>query len=289
MPTADQLAHLTPTQDDGSTTTETADGGKHTSWLDGTEREDYPDGSAVITFADGATLNIETDGSETLTDAGQNALDIATGRRLDGKNDAPPTAPTPTIDQVKAVIDGSSAFADLAHAQTFLNAAGFAATISGDEVYSVIGDVAKGLETVLKGGLPVLSMITMVLDMACAGIKAFQTQSQGVATRAWCYTVLYDVLGMGAPPDPAESDPDNLTAWHGGVADAQKALDDGQNGVALRNQAFLVLAKCGGDPSLAITALWAASCDKIFGDKDSGPGSLMLKAYPHLWWPEPEG
>jgi hypothetical protein len=288
MPTPDQLKEITPTDGDGSTTTENPDGTKHTGWSDGVSRNDNLDGSAVVTFPDGSTLDIEPDGSETLTDVNGNQLDLTTGKRLDGKDDEPtPTAPPPTVDQVKAIVDGLSSFADLAEAQTFLNAAGLAATASGDEVYSVVTDVAKGLETALKGGLSVLTMATMVFDMACAGIKAFQTQSQGVATRAWCYTVLYDALGMGTPADPAESDPDNLTAWHGGVADAQKALSDGQNGVALRNQVFLVLAKCGGDPSLAITALWSASCNQVFGE--SGPGSLMLKAYPQLWWPQPEG
>jgi hypothetical protein len=287
MPTTDQLKEITPTPGDGSTTSDTADGGKHTGWPDGVSRDDNPDGTAVITYPDGSTMAIAADGSEALTDVAGNQLDVTTGNRLDGQSNTPPTAPPPSVDQVKAIVDGLFAFKDLSEAQTLLNTAGVDATVSGNEVYSTVIDVAKGLETVLGGKLPVLTMVNMVFDMACAGIKAFQTQSLGVATRAWCYTVLYDTLGMGTPPDPTESDPDNLTAWQNAVVDAQKSLADGQNGVALRNQIFLVLAKCGGDPSLAITALWAASCNQIFGD--IGPGSAMLKAYPQLWWPQPEG
>jgi hypothetical protein len=124
-------------------------------------------------------------------------------------------------------------------------------------------------------------------------ITAIETEERGVAMRAWCYSVIYDALGMGAPPTPAfsgsdkgeDQDATDREWWLDACGEARKQLADGKDGVALRNRVMLVIAKCGGDPSAAVDELWAAACRKS-GD-DTGGG--LLGAYPSLSWPDPTG
>jgi hypothetical protein len=129
--------------------------------------------------------------------------------------------------------------------------------------------------------------------MLLAVIKAIQTEERGAAMRSWCYTVTYDALAMGAPPEPSFSgslqgaDQDALDKqwWDDARKQAQDQLAEGQSGTALRNRVTLLLAKCAGDPATAVTELWAAACKQSGDDGNAG----LLAAFPNLSWPQPTG
>jgi hypothetical protein len=124
-------------------------------------------------------------------------------------------------------------------------------------------------------------------------IEAIETEERGAAMRSWCYTVVYDAMGMGSPPEPTFSgslggpDQDALDQewWDNSRKQAEEQLADGQDGRALHNRVMLVIAKCGGDPASAVTELWAAACRKSGDDGSAG----LLAAYPQLSWPQPTG
>ncbi len=129
--------------------------------------------------------------------------------------------------------------------------------------------------------------------MLLAVVKAIETEQRGARMRSWCYTVVYDAMGLGSPPEPTFSgsdggpDQDALDQqwWDDARKQAEGQLADGQNGTALRNRVLLVIAKCGGDPSSAVTELRAAACRNSGDDGQAG----LLAVYPQLSWPSPTG
>ena len=124
-------------------------------------------------------------------------------------------------------------------------------------------------------------------------IKAIETEERGASMRSWCYTVVYDAMGMGEPPEPTfigslqgpDQDALDQKWWDESRTQAQEQLADGQSGTALRNRVLLLIAKCGGQPATAVTELWAAACRKSGDDGNAG----LLAAYPSLGWPDPTG
>lgn len=292
MPTTDQLAHITAVEGDGASVVTDADGSTQTSWPDGTVRIDEPDGRVQVTFPDFSVLNIETDGTRTLNDVNGSALNPDDGTPLSGgSGNQVPTPPPTTVEELSEFVEGATAIADLAHAEGVLRAFGVAAVVDKD--YAAISELAGALSETLKGELNPVSWFVQPLKMLLAVIKAVETEERGAAMRSWCYTVVYDAMGMGDPPEPAfsgslqGSDQDTLDKqwWNDARKEAQEQLAGGQDGTALRNRVLLVIAKCGGDPAAAVTELWAAACAKSGDDGQAG----LLAAYPHLSWPDPIG
>jgi hypothetical protein len=292
MPSAEQLAHIQPTDGDGASVVENDDGSTQTTWPDGTVRVDEVDGTVMVTFPDFSVLNIEIDGTRTLNDVNGRPLDPATGEPLSGSpGEETPTPPPTTVEQLSELLDGVSAIADLAGAKGVLRAFGVAAVV--DQEYGALSELAMAFGEALEGELSPVNWFTQPLKMLLAVIKAIETEERGTAMRSWCYTVVYDALGMGSPPEPAFSgslggpDQDALDQewWDDARKTAEEQVADGQDGVALRNRVILVIAKCGGDASSAVTELWAAACRKSGDDGSAG----LLAAYPRLSWPEPTG
>lgn len=292
MPSSDQLAHIDPVDEDGASIVRDADGAVTTRWPDGTVRVDSPDGTSMITFPDFSVLNIEPDGTRTLNDVNGKPLDPTTGELLSGSSDGPiPTPPPTTVEEVSEILEGVSAITDLATATGILRAFGVAAVV--DKQYTALSELTIAFGEALKGELSPLSWFSQWLKMVLAVIKAVETEERGVAMRSWCYTVTYDALGMGPPPEPSFSgslggaDQDALDKqwWGSARTQAEEQLADGQNGVALRNRVMLLIAKCGGAPASAVTELWAAACRSSGDDGNAG----LLAAYPTLSWPEPTG
>lgn len=292
MPTAEQLAHIEPAEGDGASVVENDDGTTQTSWPDGTVRIDYPDGTVTVTFPDFSVLNIETDGTRSLTNAAGEHLDPTTGEPSSGSSeDQTPTPPPTTVEELTEIVDGVSAIADLAGAKGLLRAFGVAAVV--DKEYGALSELATAFGEALEGELSPVSWFTQPLKALLAVIKAIETEERGVAMRSWCYSVVYDAMGMGSPPEPAFTgslggpDQDALDRqwWDDARKRAEEQLADGQDGVALRNRVLLVIAKCGGDPSSAVTELWAAACRNSGDDGQAG----LLAAYERLSWPVPTG
>lgn len=292
MPTAAQLAHIEPTEGDGASVVENKDHSIQTSWPDGTVRIDEPDGRVMVTFPDFSVLNIEVDGTRSLNDVNGNPLDPDTGEPLSGpSNDETPTPPPTTVEELSEILDGVGTIADLAAAKGILRAFGVAAVV--DKQYAALFELASAFGEALEGELSPVSWFAQPLKMLLEVIKAIETEERGAAMRSWCYTVVYDAMGMGSPPEPTFSgslggpDQDALDQkwWDDAAGKAGEQLADGQNGVALRNRVMLVIAKCGGDPASAVTELWAAACRKSGDDGAAG----LLAAYPQLSWPQPTG
>jgi hypothetical protein len=292
MPTAAQLAHIDPTDGDGASIVQNDDGSTQTSWPDGAVRIDEIDGSVMVTFPDFSVLNIESDGTKTLNDVNGAALDPTTGEPLSGPpDDSTPTPPPTTVEELSEILEGVSAIADLAGAKGILRAFGVTAVV--DKQYAALSELAMAFGEGLKGELSPANWFMQSMKMLLAVIKAIETEERGAAMRSWCYTMVYDAMGMGSTPEPAFSgslggpDQDALDQkwWDDARTEAEKQLADGTAGVALRNRVTLVIAKCGGDASAAVTELWAAACRKSGDDGNAG----LLAAFPQLSWPEPTG
>ena len=292
MPTADQLSHLQPVDGDGAGVVNEDDGSITTTWPDGTLRVDETNGRAMITFPDFAVLNIETDGTRTLNDATGAPLDLTTGEPLGGE--APKETPTPeptTVQQLQEFVEGVTSIGDLARSTGILRAFNIAAVV--DKKYGALAEMAGALGEALEGDLSPASWFIQPLKALLEVINAIETEQRGARMRSWCYTVVYDAMGMGDPPEPAfhgsdqgaEQDAIDKDWWDKARDRAHEQLADGQAGVALRNQVLLLIAKCGGNPGTAVTELWAAACRKS-GD-DGGAG--LLAVYDTLGWPEPTG
>lgn len=291
MPTADQLAHIAVVDGDGSSVVPNDDGSVQTSWPDGTVRTDEADGRIQVVFPDFSVLNIETDGTRTLNDASGRPLDLVTGQALDGSGSGSLPTPDPTsIEELQEVVEGISSIADLAKAEGLLRALNVAAVV--DKQYSALAELAGALEEALKGELSPVAWFMQPVKMLLAVIKATETEERGAKMRSWCYTLVYDALGMGDPPQPTfrtikgeDQAATDEEWWNEGHQSARAQLDDGQTGVALRNRVLLLIAKCGGDPAKAVTELWAAACQKSGDDEGAG----LLKTYDNLSWPQPTG
>jgi hypothetical protein len=292
MPTAEQLAHIEPTDGDGASVVQNDDGSTQTSWPDGTVRVDEADGTVMVTFGDFSVLNISSDGTRTLNDVNGQPLDPATGEPLSGPpGGGTPTPPPNTVEELSEIVEGVSAIADLAAAKGILRACSVAGVV--DKQYSALSELTSAFSEALGGELSPVSWFLQPLKMLLAVIKAIETEERGAAMRSWCYTVVYDALGMGSPPEPtfsgSDQGPDQDVIDHQWWDDARKQaegqLADGQNGTALRNRVMLVIAKCGGDPSAAVTELWAAACRNSGDDGQAG----LLAAFPQLSWPAPTG
>lgn len=291
MPTEAQLANIDPVDGDGASVVRNEDSSVQTSWPDGTVRIDETDGRIQVTFADFSVLNIETDGTRTLNDVNGSPLDPSTGQPLDGQNhDVTPTPEPTTVEELQEFVEGVSSIADLAKAQGLLRALNIAAVV--DHRYNALAELTGAFAEALKGELSPAGWFLQPLKMLLAVIKAIETEEHGVAMRSWCYTVVYDAMGMGDPPEPtfrslagADQESTDKQWWDDAHSRAREQLDDGQSGTALRNRVLLVIAKCGGDPASAVTELWAAACRK---SDDDGKTSL-LAAYPVLNWPQPTG
>jgi hypothetical protein len=292
MPSAEQLAHIEPTEGDGASVVENEDGSTQTSWPDGTVRIDEVDGTVMVTFPDFSVLNIDTDGVKTLNDVNGTPLDPETGEPLSGSTgEETPTPPPTTIEELSELLEGVSAIADLAAAKGVLRAFGVAAVV--DQQYGALSELASAFGEALEGELSPVTWFVQPLKALLAVIEAIETEERGAAMRSWCYTVVYDAMGMGSPPEPTFSgslggpDQDALDQewWDNSRKQAEEQLADGQDGRALHNRVMLVIAKCGGDPASAVTELWAAACRKSGDDGSAG----LLAAYPQLSWPQPTG
>ena len=291
MPTREQLAHISPVDGDGASIVQNDDGSVTTSWPDGTVRVDESDGRVMVTFPDFAVLNIETDGTMTLNDVNGNPLDVTTGESLSGSSNDPPTPPPTTVEELSEVLEGVSAIRDLAAAKGILRAFGVAAVV--DKQYGALFELASAFGESLKGELSPTSWFIQPVKMLLAVIKALQTEERGAAMRSWCYTVAYDAMAMGVPPEPnfsgslqgADQDALDKQWWDDARKQAQDQLADGKAGTALRNRVTLLIAKCSGDPATAVTELWAAACKQSGDDGNAG----LLAAYPNLSWPQPTG
>jgi hypothetical protein len=288
MPTPAQLAEIDPTPGDGSTSTTNDDGSTTISWPDGTTRVDEPDGSSIITFPDDSVLNLNTDGTRTLNDAAGNPLDPSTGQPLGGGSQGPPTPPPTSVQQLTEFVEGASAIGDLAQASGILRGLGVAAAV--DQQYSAVSELASALADALTGEISPVAWFKNAVLMLLNIIKAIQTEERGVSMRAWCYTVVYDAMGMGTPPEPTfsgslqgpDQDATDQKSWDNSVIQATQQLGDGSNGTALRNRVLLLIAKCSADPAQAVTELWANACA-------ASDDSQLLQAYPNLGWPQPTG
>ena len=270
MPTAEQLAHIDPVDGDGSSTVEENDGSTTVSWPDGTVRVNYTDGSSMVTFPDFAVLNIYADGTRDLADAAGNPLDLTTGQPLQPVGQGPaPESFGP--DRVLRVLSGEEILGDLTDAK---------------DAYETL----ETLEDAIKGEIDPVAIVEKLVEAILEVIKAIETEERGCRLRAWCYTVTYDALGMGAPPEPAfsgsQKGPDqdalDLQWWRDGVQSALDQLAAGDTGTALHNKVLLNVASHGGDPAAAVTTLWHAVC-KGTNDKE------LAKAYESLDWPQPTG
>jgi len=278
MPTPDQLAHIDPVDGDESTTTFNDDGTTTVSWPDGTSRVNYPDGTATVSFPDFATLTIGADGSRVLTDVNGTTLDPITGATPGGNLPEMPTPPATLVETMQSWLSGEVLVDGIPHAKEVLQ---------GLEAADAMKEALAGFEFSPAG------MVKTVVEMTLEVIKATETPERGCRMRGWCYTVVYDAMGMGAPPEPTfqgnllgpDQDTLNKEWWDDGVSEAQKELADGTRGTALHNAVTLLIAQNDGDPHAALDRLWAAACQKSGDDGNAG----LLAAYPSLDWPSPTG
>jgi hypothetical protein len=291
VPTPDQLAHIEAAQGDGAVVVPDPDGSVQTSWPDGTVRIDETDGRIQVTFPDFSVLNIETDGTRTLNAADGSQLNATTGGAPDGQAADTPAAPATTVQELQELVEGVTSIAGLAQAEGVLKAFHIAGVV--DREYGALAELASAFGEALKGELSPASWFIQPLKMLLEVIRALETEERGAAMRSWCYTVVYDAMGMGEPPQPrfegslkgADQDALDRDWWNDARGKAQEQLADGKEGVALRNRVLLLIAKCGGAPASAVSELWAASCRKSGDDGNAG----LLASYPRLGWPEPTG
>jgi hypothetical protein len=265
---------MSTTSADGSTVVQNSDGSTTTSWPDGTSLVQYPDGSSTTTWSNGYCLNTYPDGSSTLNDGNGTPLDPGTGQPLaqsgaggQGGSATPAQQPS-AVDTAQEILSGAGRIEKLAEAAAYL-----------------AGDAGE----TLLGAIEPVGAILDVIEMIWETLKAMATEERGCRKRAWCYTVLYGALDLGAPPEPSFQgslqgpDQDRLDqeAWNEGVSDGQQDLSNGASGVALRNKLLLRVAH-DGDPSTTLNALWQVACQK---DDDT----QLAQAYPSLNWPQPTG
>ena len=159
-----------------------------------------------------------------------------------------------------------------------------------DQQYSAVSELASALADALTGEISPVAWFKNAVLMLLNIIKAIQTEERGVSMRAWCYTVVYDAMGMGTPPEPTfsgslqgpDQDATDQKSWDNSVIQATQQLGDGSNGTALRNRVLLLIAKCSADPAQSVTELWANACA-------ASDDSQLLQAYPKLGWPQPTG
>ncbi|MDH4085244.1 MAG: hypothetical protein OEV99_14210 [Nitrospira sp.] len=277
--------------DDGSETVENDDGSRTTTWPDSASHVDYADGSSMTTYSDGRVMNVYPDGTKTLNDVNGNPLDPTTGKPLlEPPDQSIPTPPSTTVEQLTEILDGASAIADLDAANGILR--GLAVTAVVDKQYSALSELAKAFGEALKGELSPANWFIQWLKMVLQVVKSMETEERGVAMRSWCYTVTYDAMGMGIPPDPtfsslrgADQEALNKEWWDAARNQGEEQLADGKRGVSLRNRVLLLVAKCGADPAIAVNELWATACRNSGDDGNAG----LLAAYPSLSWPEPTG
>jgi hypothetical protein len=184
-------------------------------------------------------------------------------------------APTPdTVGTLANFLEGHKRIKDLVEAK---------------KRYDEIKEYTDPLKEVLTGEeLGPLVWLKQIKDMAVHLFHDSGTEEQGCRLRAWCYTVVYEPLGMGVPPRPdftgktllKSSDELNATYWDKGVAEAQTALADGSNGLALINKVLLLAAAEG--PGTVLNEIWKGTAKEAKYDK-------LLKAYEQLPWPGPLG
>ncbi|HEX2735347.1 MAG TPA: hypothetical protein VHM70_27270, partial [Polyangiaceae bacterium] len=154
--------------------------------------------------------------------------------------------------------------------------------------YGALSELAIAFSEALKGEVSPVSWFKSAFKMILAVVKALETEERGVSMRAWCYTTVYDAMGMGAPAAQVfngslrgpEQDAVNQQAWDDSVAQCKEQLADGAKGVALRNRVLLLIAKCSANPGQAVTELWANACE-------ASEDRQLLAAFPVLDWPEP--
>lgn len=292
MPTLEQLSHISVVDGDGASVVNDEDGSVTTSWPDGTVRVDETDGRSMVTFSDYSVLNIEADKTVTLTDVNGKPLDTTTGEPLGEPADTSiPTPPPTTVQELKEFVEGASSISDLAGAKGILR--GFAVAGVVDKQYSAISELAFAFKDALEEDMSPASWFIQPIKMLLEVINALQTPERGAGMRSWCYTVTYDAMGMGLPPEPTfannllgpDQDALNQKWWDDSRAEASTQLADGQNGTALRNRVLLLIAKCNGDPASAVTELWAEACRKSGDDGNAG----LLASYSQLSWPDPTG
>ncbi len=292
MPTAEQLAHIQPVDGDGANVVRNDDGTTSTSWPDGTVRVDETDGSVMVTFADDSVLNIDKDGTRTLNDVNGSPLDPRTGEAAGGQGGQEVPTPEPTtVKELQEFVEGVSSIADLAKATGILRALNIAATV--DHRYAALTELAGAFQEALEEDLSPVSWFLQPLKALLEVLDAIETPERGASMRSWSYTLVYDAMGLGDPPEPpfsgsllgADQDALNRKWWDEARERAKAQLADGASGVALRNRVLLLIAKCAGDPAQAVTELWAAACRKSGDDGNAG----LLAAYPSLDWPQPTG
>jgi hypothetical protein len=238
MPTGVQLGLIDPVEGDGASVVPNDDGSTQTSWPDGTVRIDEADGTVMVAFPDFSVLNIQSDGTRTLNDVNGTPLDPATGEPLSGPLDEETPTPLPTtVEELSEILEGgASAIADLAGAKGILRAFGVTAVV--DKQYAALSELAMALGEGLKGELSPANWFMQPLKMLLAVIKAIETEERGAAMRSWCYTMVYDAMGMGSTPEPTFSgslggpDQDALDQkwWDDARKEAEAQLADGQTG-----------------------------------------------------------
>jgi hypothetical protein len=112
--------------------------------------------------------------------------------------------------------------------------------------------------------------------------KALEAANRAYATAGYCYGLMYGALDLGTPEYPAGTyslDSEETIAvkrekFADGIKQAQAELDDGANGVLLRNKILLRTAAKNSDPNAAIDEIWQASCRKT--DNEFYAGHLRL-------------
>ena len=226
---------------------------------DGSTSTTNDDGSTTISWPDGTTRVDEPDGSSIITFPDDSVLNLNT-------------------DGTRTLNDAAGNPLDPSTGQPLGGGTQGPPTPPPTSVQQLTGEIS-----------PVAwfkNAVLMLLNI----IKAIQTEERGVSMRAWCYTVVYDAMGMGTSPEPTfsgslqgpDQDATDQKSWDNSVIQAAQQLGDGGNGTALRNRVLLLIAKCSADPAQAVTELWANACA-------ASDDSQLLQAYPNLGWPQPTG
>ena len=159
------------------------------------------------------------------------------------------------------------------------------------EVYDEIKENWDALKEALEGAElgPAFMFLKLIKKMAVNLFHDLETEEQGCRLRAWCYTVMYEPLGMGSPLRPtfvgrshlASHDELNGKYWDKGTSEAHAALADGTNGVRLINNILLLVA-AKGTPGKVLNEIWRTSCEEA-------KYKWTLMAYEELPWPGPLG
>ena len=184
-------------------------------------------------------------------------------------------APTPdTVGTLAGFLEGHKRLKDLAEAK---------------EKYDQMKEYWDALKEALKGEeLGPLAWIKQIKDMAVHLFHDISTEEEGCRLRGWCYTIMYEPLGMGTPPHPdfagksllRSHDELNAKYWDKGVTEAHSAVTDDTNGIRLINKVLLLAAANG--PEAVLNEIWKKTCEEADYKK-------QLKAYARLPWPGPLG